>query len=86
MIVAEPFPGVAVGVPGTPGTAIVHCAVSVLFAVTFEMLVEALVVVAPSLQPPKVNPDLVGAVAVVKLWLYSTLACVSAEPAPPLSE
>ena len=74
MIVAEPFPGVAVGVPGTPGTAIVHCAVSVLFAVTFEMLVEALVVVAPSLQPAKVNPDLVGAAAVVKPRLCSTFA------------
>ena len=86
MIVAPPFSGVAVGVPGTPGTAIVHCAVSVLFAVTFEILVEAFVVVAPSLQPAKVNPDLVGAAAVVKLWLYSTLACVGAEPAPPLSE
>ena len=86
MIVAPPFSGVAVGVPGTPGTAIVHCAVSVLFAVTFEILVEAFVVVAPSLQPAKVNPDLVGAAAVVKLWLYPTLACVGAEPAPPLSE
>ena len=86
MIVALPFPGVAVGIPGTPGTAIVHWAVNVLFEVTFEILVEAFIVVAPSLQPAKVNPDLVGAVAVVKLWLYSTLACVGAEPAPPLSE
>jgi hypothetical protein len=66
VIVAPPFPGVAVGVPGVPGSAIVHWAVSVLFAVTFEMLVDAFVVVAPSLQPAKVNPDLVGAAAVVK--------------------
>ena len=67
MIVAPPFPGVAVGAPGTPGTAIVHCAVNVLLEVTFEILVEAFVVVAPSLQPANVNPDLVGSAAVVKL-------------------
>ena len=65
VIVAPPFPGVAVGVPGVPGNAIVHWAVNVLFEVTFEMLVEALVVVAPSLQPLKVNPFLVGAGAVM---------------------
>ena len=67
VIDAPPFPGVAVGVPGVPGNAIVHCAVNVLFDVTFEMFVEAFVVVAPSLQPAKVNPDLDGAAAVVKL-------------------
>jgi hypothetical protein len=66
VIVAPPFPGVAVGVPGVPGTAMVHWAVNVLFEVTFEILVEAFVVVAPSLQPANVNPDLVGAAAVVK--------------------
>ena len=67
VIVAPPFPGVAVGVPGVPGSAIVHCAVNVLLEVTFEILVEAFVVVAPSLQPANVNPDLVGSAAVVKL-------------------
>ena len=86
VIVAPPFVGVAVGVPGVPGNAIVHWAVNVLFEVTFEMTVEAFVVVAPSLQPANVNPDLVGPAAVVKLWLYSTLACVGVEPEPPLSE
>ena len=67
VIVALPFPGATVGVPGTPGTAIVHCAVKVKLLVTFEIAVAALVVVAPSLHPVKVNPDFVGAVAVVKL-------------------
>ena len=86
MIVALPFPGVAVGIPGTPGTAIVHWAVNVLFEVTFEILVEAFIVVAPSLQPAKVNPDLVGAGAVVNPRLCSTFACVGVEPEPPLSE
>ena len=62
---AEPFPGVAAGVPGIPGAEIVHCAVSVMFPETFEMRVEALVVVAPSLQPVNVNPDFVGEDAVV---------------------
>ena len=67
MIVALPFPGAAVGMPDVPGSAIVHWAVKVLFEVTFEMLVEAFVVVAPSLQPANVKPDLVGSAAVVKL-------------------
>jgi hypothetical protein len=64
--VAEPFPGVAVGVPGIPGAEMVHCAVSVIFPETFVIRVEAFVVVAPSLQPVNVNPDLVGVAAVVK--------------------
>ena len=63
---AEPFPGVAVGVPGIPGAEIVHCAVRVIFPETFEIGVEAFVVVAPSLQPVKVKPVLVGIAAVVK--------------------
>ena len=66
VIVAEPFPGAAVGVPGIPGAAIVHCAVNVLLVVTLETDVEGLITDAPSLQPLKVKPFLVGAVAVVK--------------------
>ena len=65
VIVAEPFPGAAVGVPGMPGVEMVHCAVSVMFPDTFEMRVEAFVVVAPSLQPVNVNPVFVGVAAVV---------------------
>ena len=63
---AEPFPGVAVGVPGIPGAEIVHCAMRVIFPETFEIRVEAFVVVAPSLHPVNVNPLLVGATADVK--------------------
>ena len=44
----------AVAVPGVPGTAIVHCAVKVMLVETLEIRVEALVDVAPSLQPVKV--------------------------------
>ena len=68
VIVALPSPGTAVGVPGTPGVAIVHCAVKVLFVVTFETEVEGLITVPPSLQPANVKPFLVGAAAVVKPW------------------
>ena len=83
VIVAEPFPGVAVGVPGIPGAAIVHCAVRVIFPETLVIEVDAFVVVAPSLQPAKVNPDLVGAAAVVNEPPEATFACVGAVPAPP---
>ena len=51
---ALPSPGAAVAVPGVPGTAIVHCAVKVMLVETLEIRVEALVDVAPSLQPVKV--------------------------------
>ena len=66
VIVALPFPGVAVGVPGVPGTAIVHCAVNVLFEVTLVIEAPALLKSAPSLQPLKVNPSLDGIAAAVK--------------------
>ena len=82
---AEAFPGVAVGVPGTPGAEIVHCAVSVMFPETFEIRVDAFVVVAPSLQPVKVNPDLDGVAAVVNDPPEETFACVGAAPAPPFN-
>ncbi len=83
MIVAEPFPGVALGAPGIPGAAIVHCAVNVIFPETFVIDVDALVVVAPSLHPAKVNPALVGSAAVVNEPPDATFACVGAVPAPP---
>jgi hypothetical protein len=83
--VAEPFPGVAVGVPGTPGAEIVHCAVNVMFPEIFEMRVEALVVVAPSLQPVNVNPVLVGVAAVVNDPPDETFACVGVVPTPPFN-
>ena len=68
VIVALPSPGTAVGIPGAPGAAIVHCAVKVLFPVTLVTDVDGLITVAPSLQPLKVKPFLVGAAAVVKPW------------------
>ena len=74
VIVALPFPGVAVGVPGVPGTAIVHCAVNVLFEVTLVIEAPALLKSAPSLQPLKVNPSLVGIAAAVKLSPCKTFA------------
>jgi hypothetical protein len=83
--VAEPFPGVAVGVPGIPGAEMVHCAVSVIFPETFVMRVDAFVVVAPSLQPVNVNPVLVGVAAVVNDPPDETFACVGAVPAPPFN-
>ena len=83
VIVAEPFPGVAVGAPGIPGAAIVHCAVNVIFPETFVIEVAAFVVVAPSLQPANVNPDFVGSAAVVNDPPEATFACVGAVPAPP---
>ena len=64
-MVAPPFEGIAVGVPGIPGAAMVHWAVNVLLPERFEISVEAFVVVAPSLQPVNVYPFLVGAAAVV---------------------
>lgn len=83
VIVAPPFPGAAVGIPGVPGSAMVHCAVSVMFPETPVISVDAFVVVAPLLQPAKVNPDLVGAAAVVNDPPEATFACVGAVPAPP---
>ena len=86
VIVAEPFPGVAVGAPGVPGAAIVHWAVNVIFPETFETNVEAAVgELAPSLQPAKVNPALVGSAAVVNDPPDATFACVGAVPAPPFN-
>jgi hypothetical protein len=52
---------------------------------TLEIRVEALVVVAPSLQPVNVNPLLVGAAAVVNDPPDETFACVGAVPAPPFN-
>ena len=54
VIVPLPSPGAAVAVPGVPGIAIVHWAVKVMLVETFEIRVEALVEVAPLLQPVKV--------------------------------
>jgi hypothetical protein len=85
VIVAEPFPGVAVGVPGIPGAEMVHCAVRVMFPETFEIGVEAFVVVAPSLHPANVNPLLVGAAAVVNDPPDETLAWLGVVPAPPFN-
>jgi len=85
VIVAEPFPGVAVGIPGIPGAEMVHCAVSVMFPETFEISVAAFVVVAPSLQPVNVNPVLVGVAAVVNDPPDETFACVGAVPTPPFN-
>ncbi len=67
VMVVLPSPGTAVGVPGVPGAAIVHCAVNVLFAVTLVTEADGLITLAPSLQPAKVKPFLVGAAGVVKL-------------------
>ena len=85
VIVALPFPGAAVGVPGVPGSAIVHCAVKVLFEVTFVTEAPALLKSAPSLQPLKVKPFLLGAAATKKPRPCDTFACVGAVPEPPFS-
>ena len=49
------------------------------------MLVSALVVVAPSLQPANVNPDLDGATAVVNESPEGTFPCVGVVPLPPFN-
>ena len=85
VIVADPLPGVAIGVPGIPGAAILHCAIKVLFPVTLVTDVDGSITVAPSLQPLKVKPFRLGAVGVVKESPCKTFGCVGVAPAPPFN-